>query len=201
MGEKRYAHSVFWIWLVRLLSKGKYKSYPDRVKRNLWLDQMHRRCPQSPYEGVGRLPGYRWIIESRGYANIVSDQGAVVYGLIYDLVGEDEKNLDKNEGVPDNYTKEIMKIDFWSSKDGAKVDVTQPPEKRDALVYIDRVRLKESSPKDEYVYRMNQGINDALGKGIPRDYVQKYLRRFIPAEHNEAAVKLALQQAQEFKES
>ncbi|KAL1648495.1 hypothetical protein SLS58_002250 [Diplodia intermedia] len=45
---------------------------------NLWLDQMHRRCPSSVYLGVGRLhgsnssnTGWRWIINERGYANVV----------------------------------------------------------------------------------------------------------------------------------
>ena len=38
---------------------------------NLWLHQMALRCPTSQYLGVARLNGYRWIINDRGYANVV----------------------------------------------------------------------------------------------------------------------------------
>lgn len=38
---------------------------------NLWLHQMSLRCPTSEYLGVARLDGYRWIINDRGYANVV----------------------------------------------------------------------------------------------------------------------------------
>ncbi|KAI9646721.1 hypothetical protein NHQ30_004718 [Ciborinia camelliae] len=40
---------------------------------NLSLTQMQTRCPNSTYYGLGLLQGYRWIINERGYANIVSD--------------------------------------------------------------------------------------------------------------------------------
>jgi len=48
------------------------------------------------------------------------------------------------------------------------------------LVYIDVVRKKIGPPKDEYVYRMNMAIADALEKGVPKDYIDKNLRQFIP---------------------
>src|SRR3989442_1257277 len=78
---------------------------------NLWLHQMSIRCPTSKYLGVARLNNYRWIINDRGYANVVEvaskssgDKGSgeydnVVFGLVYSLESEDEKRLDKNEGV------------------------------------------------------------------------------------------------------
>ncbi|KAK5013992.1 hypothetical protein LTR60_003581 [Cryomyces antarcticus] len=39
---------------------------------NLWLHQMARRCPDSTYKGIARLEGHRWIINKRGYANVVA---------------------------------------------------------------------------------------------------------------------------------
>lgn len=111
---------------------------------NLWLHQMQLRCPTSQYLGVARLPNYRWIINDRGYANVVergdtaeakaeaeaedqaADQAAakasnsstatdVVYGLLYSLLPPDEARLDVNEGVPEAYTKETLGVDFWAS--------------------------------------------------------------------------------------
>lgn len=38
---------------------------------NLWKHQMVQRCPTSKYLGIARLNDYRWIINERGYANVV----------------------------------------------------------------------------------------------------------------------------------
>ena len=48
------------------------------------------------------------------------------------------------------------------------------------LVYIDRERTAPSEPKEEYVYRMNKGIDDALALGVPKKYVDEVMRKFIP---------------------
>ncbi|KAI9727501.1 MAG: hypothetical protein M1828_006443 [Chrysothrix sp. TS-e1954] len=159
---------------------------------NLWLDQMHRRCPESKYLGVGRLDGYRWMIMERGYANVVfSDpkEGHVpkkeaprdsVYGLLYELNAADEAALDQNEGVPWAYTKENTTTHVWWPVDGAKVNVNGTSSTATTLVYIDKKRIKDSQPKDEYIARMNHGINDAVEKGVPQKYVDDVMRKFIP---------------------
>ena len=50
------------------------------------------------------------------------------------------------------------------------------------LVYIDRKRVTDDKPKEEYVYRMNRGIDDAIKMGVPKAYVEEVMRPFIPAE-------------------
>ncbi len=164
---------------------------------NLSLSQMDRRCPASRYVGVGRLSNYRWIINERGYANIVESTIAttethapdVVYGLIYLLTPEDEARLDVNEGVPDAYTKEMMTVEFWhrlfNKWAGGRLDVKKPAERRSVLVYIDRKRVGEGEPNKEYVWRMNRGIKDAVEKGVPRRYVERVMRRFVPVGEGE----------------
>ncbi|KAL1598909.1 hypothetical protein SLS60_008054 [Paraconiothyrium brasiliense] len=163
---------------------------------NLWLHQMATRCPTSTYLGVARLNNYKWIINDRGYANVVevgpkstskSEYSYVVYGLVYSLLPSDESRLDKNEGVPHAYMKELLACDFWASKDGEKVDVTAFPTEsgKKMLVYIDRKRMNERTPKEEYVYRMNRGIEDAVKVGVPEAYVSEVMRRFVPAERKE----------------
>ena len=157
---------------------------------NLWRDQMRLRCPGSTYVGIGRLNSFKFIINTRGYANVVSSLSSTppppprsssttshVYGLIYTLTPPDETRLDRNEGVPHCYTKEYHTIDFWM--DGW--DVTQPPESlKNVLVYIDRLRITEDKPKEEYVYRMNKGVEDAVRCGVPESYVEGVVRKFIP---------------------
>ena len=163
---------------------------------NLWLHQMTTRCPTSTYLGVARLPNYQWIINDRGYANVVevadsnstsmSPYDDVVFGLVYSLEAEDEKRLDKNEGVPVAYTKEMLQCEFWPSDTEHKVDTSKDPEKKeDMLVYIDRNRVQPDKPREEYIYRMNQGITDAVKLGVPEDYVRDVMRKYIPAQEDD----------------
>ncbi|GAB7362975.1 hypothetical protein MBLNU230_g3270t1 [Neophaeotheca triangularis] len=38
---------------------------------NLWRSQMQSRCPTAGFVGIARLRGFRWMINQRGYANVV----------------------------------------------------------------------------------------------------------------------------------
>jgi len=127
---------------------------------NLWMAQMHKRCPTSIYAGIARLVDYRWIINARGYANIVSTTSfnnsdlVETYGLIYEMQPSDEARLDVNEGVPEAYTKEMMGMEFWSAEE-PRLPADGPAQRRiEALVYIDRRRIEDSVPQKEYIYRM-----------------------------------------------
>ena len=170
---------------------------------NLWMEQMILRCPTSIHIGVGRLPGFRWLINDRGYANIISSSNveSVVYGLVYRLRPSDERALDRNEGVPVAYTKEIINVEFWASyNNGKPVELDEKPRTEQMLVYIDRTRLVESHPKEEYIHRMNMGITDGLKQGIPKDYFDQILRKFIPANAKKTSEDLARKQALEFED-
>ncbi|KAI5200775.1 hypothetical protein E4T39_05524 [Aureobasidium subglaciale] len=177
---------------------------------NLWQHQMHMRCPTSEYLGIARLDNYRWMINDRGYANVVQVEvnssaepsySNVVYGLVYSLQPSDEQDLDMNEGVPFAYTKENLQVSFWpKEKEGEPIDPDKHAKKQDVLVYIDRERLVDDKPKHEYIYRMNMGIHDALKEGVPQDYVQEVMRKFIPPEHDDEVRGQAMQQALAFKD-
>jgi hypothetical protein len=160
---------------------------------NLWLQQMRLRCPTSKYLGIARLKGYKWIIYDRGYANIVKlddenestddhDYSHEVWGLVYSLQTADEKGLDGNEGVPTSYQKAYIECELWMIPDSeAHPDISKPPVRKNLLIYINHYLTHESAPQEEYIYRMNQGIHDALKEGMPAAYVQQVMRRFIPA--------------------
>ncbi|KAI4264432.1 MAG: hypothetical protein L6R42_000457 [Xanthoria sp. 1 TBL-2021] len=145
---------------------------------------MSNRCPTSDYVGIARLTHYRWIINRRGYANIVQTDSSsdVVYGLVYSLTGEDEKQLDLREGVRWAYTKEITPIDFWSGKPGERVDLDRTPETKQLLVYIDRKRMDDGVPDIEYMDRVNMGVRGAVQRGMPLTYVYDVIRKSIPAD-------------------
>ena len=178
---------------------------------NLWRHQMVQRCPTSEYLGIARLNQYRWIIDDRGYANIVQipapsihpdayDYTHEVWGLVYRLQPEDEARLDVNEGVPVAYTKEDLTCDFWPGTDASPSDVHAAPQPRSMLVYINRDRITEAPPKEEYIYRMNMGVRDALVAGMPREYVGQVIRRFIPDVDDATVVERARKQALAFED-
>lgn len=146
---------------------------------NLWMQQMKRRCPTSSFKGLARLPHRRWIINTRGYANVVPSDGDEVWGMIYALLPPDEAGLDLDEGVPWAYQKQMLKVEV-RFEDADKCGNTSQPFQT-ALCYVDTNRVQEGQPNGEYVHRINMGIRDAK-KGMPSSYVDKYLRPFIPAE-------------------
>jgi len=62
------------------------------------------------------------------------------------------------------------------------------------LVYINRKQVTDSKPKDEYVYRMNMGIKDAVKEGVPQEYVDQTMRPFIPYRDYDEVREVAEQQ-------
>ncbi|KAL2161011.1 hypothetical protein VTH06DRAFT_8724 [Thermothelomyces fergusii] len=200
---------------------------------NLWKQQMSRRCPSSTYLGIGRLRGYEWFINARGYANIAPSsanntststststsngpdsrappgQGleGEVWGLVYALTPDDEARLDASEGVPHAYQRQAVLVEFWPatgspppsspSPAGAGAGAgagpgaspgTGPGREVPMLVYVDGQRNQGGyPPRAEYVHRMNEGIDDALAEGVPAEYVERVLRRYIPPRLGEEA--------------
>jgi len=136
---------------------------------------MARRCPESKLVGLAVLQGWKWFINTRRYANVVESPEDLVYGLVYELSPSDEASLDRSEGVPLAYTKEVMEVELQPGVSGEESLVQ-------GLVYVDRRRVGEGEPWEEYVYRMNMGIRDAAARGLPKWYIDKYMRKYIPAE-------------------
>ena len=73
---------------------------------NMSRTQMKGRCPTAVFRGVGRLPGYVFFVNQRGYCNVVGTgengrQGerGEVWGLVFALTPPDEQSLDIYEGV------------------------------------------------------------------------------------------------------
>ena len=131
---------------------------------NMWNKQMGMRCPESKKLGIARLSGYRWIITTRGYANVVESEHDDVEGVLFEISDSDEVSLDKYEGVASG------------SYDKAKLLVMMGNEKVEALVYLDPI-VEEGAPKEEYIHRINSGLADAM---LSDDYVAQ-VRKFIPA--------------------
>ncbi|MCJ1296029.1 hypothetical protein MMC34_007594 [Xylographa carneopallida] len=151
---------------------------------NLSLVQMQARCPSSKFVGVGLLSGWRWIINERGYANVVATDevsntgvpASYIYGLVYTLTSADEDSLDMYEGVPEAYTKEKLSISFWPEGGQPVVGAGQEAV---ALVYVDRERTGDGVPWPEYVHRMRRGMQEAGEKGVSESWMRSAFGRWL----------------------
>ncbi|MEK6801965.1 MAG: gamma-glutamylcyclotransferase family protein [Nitrospirota bacterium] len=133
---------------------------------NMWSAQMDKRCSQSKKVGVARLLDYRWIISTRGYANVVKSMNDYVEGVLFEISATDEASLDKYEGVSSG---SYQKVEFPVLHEG---------QEKVALVYVDAVTV-EGSPKQEYIQRINSGLADAK---LSEAYVTRYVRKYVPAQ-------------------
>ena len=129
---------------------------------NMCDKQMKKRCPDSKKIGLAILPHHRWIISTRGYANVVKAQDSEVEGVLWEISLSDEKSLDISEGV------------IKGSYERVEIAVNHDREEKSALIYIDPI-IKEGKPEDEYIERINCGLADA---NLSDSYV-KQIRKFI----------------------
>jgi gamma-glutamylcyclotransferase (GGCT)/AIG2-like uncharacterized protein YtfP len=93
---------------------------------NMDRDAMARRCPASTPLGLARLPRHRLVIMREGYASVVRDPRAVVWGMLWDLALADMPALDRYEGVAGGLYTKVQQA------------VIGPAGARRALVYIGR---------------------------------------------------------------
>ncbi|KAJ6597159.1 Butirosin biosynthesis, BtrG-like protein [Mycena vulgaris] len=145
---------------------------------NFWRQQMDARCPENKFLGTARLSDWRWIINLRGYANVIPSEGDEVYAFLYELSPSDEESLDGYEDVPSSYVKQTLAVEYFGKMGYG--EMRHGKRMVDALVYVDVERLKEGPPKKEYITRMNCAIADALEGGVSKLYIEKYLRPCIP---------------------
>ncbi|KAM0256420.1 hypothetical protein ACHAQJ_004945 [Trichoderma viride] len=187
---------------------------------NLHIKQMNRRCPNSKFIGKARLSNYRWQINERGYANVIVAEGHWVDGLVFEIDEVDEAKLDINEGVAKNaYNKRYMTVLLhraqsalyrrpvsWIVEKGGPAAVGRQARlvaqgrrensllhwQDDVLIYINPNCTIDSSPKEEYVNRINLGIADARALGVDEDYIRNCIRPYVPETTDRAPSSPAL---------
>ena len=176
---------------------------------NLHLAQMAKRCPNSRYIGRATLEHYKWMINERGFANVVRANGYWVEGLVFELNGDDERRLDKNEGVAKEcYLKKYERLQVhpgpkvlyrrpvpWIVEKGGPAAILEHARREgnftrehrgkfweEVLVYASPAYVKESVPREEYIKRINNGIDDARILGMSNEYISRFVRASIPVD-------------------
>lgn len=77
---------------------------------NIDLEQMARRCPAAQVVGPATLENYELAFRGSGFATIMPKEGSVVHGLLWSITPLCEQALDRYEGYPRHYTKELATV-------------------------------------------------------------------------------------------
>lgn len=124
---------------------------------NMDAGAMAARCPASILVGRGRLHRHRFIIMREGYASVLRDPNATVWGVLWDLALADVPALDRYEGVAGGlYTKAYQPI---STAGGVKR----------ALIYLGGSRTT-GVPRPRYLEPV---ITAARAAQLPDGYVRE----------------------------
>ena len=125
---------------------------------NMDIVQMSNRCGGAATVSIAELPSHRFIINSRGVATVVPDPASKVQGLLWRITEEDERSLDRYEGVMQGDYKKTF------------LEVSVPGEgKIRALVYVST----DSTPGEARPGYMEKIVWAAEACGLPKTYVDQ----------------------------
>lgn len=134
------------------------KRYYFAYGSNMDQAQMNQLCPKAVLVGIARLPGCRFIINTRGVATVVPETPSEVYGILWIITKVDEQALDKHEGVK------------WGTYKKMAVDVEISTEKLAlALIYV-ASDSTPGSPRDNYMEKL---VAAAEQHGLPDKYIEE----------------------------
>jgi gamma-glutamylcyclotransferase len=110
----------------------------------------------------------KWIINKKGYTNIIPSPNDYVWGTVLLLHAHDERNLDDTEG--DEYVKSIRPVQA--------VDMKLKPDPS-IVVYFDKDYTTPGRPLPSFVRTLEKAMEDGKKRGIPQSYFDKYWKPFL----------------------
>lgn len=130
--------------------------------------QMALRCPRSRTVGLAQLPGWRFRINSQGWATIIPDSESRVLGRLWTLPPEDETALNLYEDLPSGlYTKQSLLVTLH---DGSPAQ---------AMTYL----ATDSTPGFPTARYFQPILAAAIECGFPDDYLRE-LQQWAPARRS-----------------
>lgn len=112
--------------------------------RNTNRGAMEERCPQARPLGAAQLDNYRFRFAR--HADIVSQRGSTVHGVLWRITRECLSSLDRREGYPHVYTRMMLPVVLG--------DVTFL-----AWVYVMKHNVPDMEPSKEYWRDLCRGYN------------------------------------------
>lgn len=126
---------------------------------NINLDQMALRCPNSEPMATALLKGYE--LQFKYHATIAPNPDGKVPILLWGLSKSDEKRLDRYEGYPKYYRKEIEPIDYFG-------------EAGEGMVYVMNGDKPLQAPSEQYYQTILQGYKAV---GLDTSYLEAALAK------------------------
>ena len=139
-----------------------YKRLYIAYGSNLNLSQMQQRCPHSKTIQTAMLEDYE--LQFRSVATIVPKKGAQVPILIWEIDGRDEHSLDRYEGFPNLYRKELFEMKIGGRK-------------KECMAYLMNAG-HESPPSPSYLATIKHGYEQ---NGLDTSYLYDAVQRAMEA--------------------
>lgn len=147
------------------MSKRLYVAYGS----NLNINQMRYRCPTAKLCGTGVIKDYELQFKGQphgAYATIAPKKGASVPVAVWEIRPQDERALDRYEGYPSHYFKQMIPVQMG----GDEVN---------AMVYIMNLRMNFGLPSPYYYQTVYAGYNDCeLDTDVLDKAVEDSARRY-----------------------
>ena len=134
---------------------------------NMHLEQMRARCPKAKVIGKGELLGYKLTFRGgrAGVANVERSSRKHVPIVLWSITNECEFALDRYEGYPTLYTKEVVSVRTVAGEQTAMLYVM-------AKQYEDMPAL----PNEHYFEIIKQGYLDNEINTAPLTKALKFTR-------------------------
>lgn len=169
------------------MSKKKAKQQAPRLYiaygSNLNLPQMAHRCPTARVVGSAEIKDYELLFRGArrgGVATIEPMEGASVPVLVWDIKPQDEAALDRYEGYPHLYEKEMVPLEM----DGRQIEAT---------VYVMTPGHHAGMPSLDYFRTILEGYKMA---GFDASVLEQAVNRSMELmEQEQAKVRLQEQEA------
>lgn len=122
----------------------KYVAYGS----NMNLEQMAVRCPTAELIGVGYLYGYKLYFDYHADIFYTGNKQDVIPVLLWELKATDWKALDRYEGYPRYYIKEMVYVKYNNKKEKC-------------IVYVmNHAEISFQLPSTTYLKTIAQGYRD-----------------------------------------
>ena len=149
---------------------------------NMDEEQMRYRCPNAIKVSEGLLPVYRFAIDQAGVATVIWDPSSFVEGIVWSVTPNDIRNLDRYEGVAENwYRKDYLSV-VKRNRYGTFIE---------ALVYIS-CRPEWDKPSGTGSRYMRDILHTAAHHHFREDYMQILMKYAeidnIPAKPRKSVV-------------
>jgi len=125
---------------------------------NMNLMQMKKRCPKAKVIGKGELQGYKLTFRGKqtGVANVERSVAGKAPVVLWAITEECERELDRYEGYPRLYGKEV-------------VSITTPTGEQEAMLYVmaKQYETMPAIPSEYYFEVIRQGYQDNGIDAVP----------------------------------